>query len=181
MKRICVFCSASESIDERYRSAAVELGAELVKRNYNLVFGASYCGLMKVIADTVKENGGKVCGVGLEAFNRVISNDFDYDELHIAKNFSERKSVMYEKSDAFITLPGGIGTYEEYFSTYSANNISKTPKPSGLLNICNFYDPIIEQINNGYKLGFISQKKFEFFTFDSQVSSLLDKIEKTWN
>ena len=176
MKFVCVFCGAKEGVDGKYLEVARELGREFVRRNLGLVFGGSYSGLMRAIAETVKQQGGQVIGIGLEAYKHFLEPESFYNELYIAKSISERKQLMYEKSDAFISMPGGMGTLDEYFWVHVKNSIMQDPKPSALLNVDGYYDSLIDQISNGSKQGFIEQERMDMFVTDSNVSNLLDTL-----
>ena len=140
IKSICVFCASSESVDNNYKKIAKELGREIGKKGIDLVYGGASIGLMGCIARGVHEEKGNVIGI-LPQFFR--SKDIEYrdaDELIVTKDMRERKAKMDERSDAFIVLPGGIGTLEEAMEILSMRQLNLTDKPLVFINSNGFYD-----------------------------------------
>ena len=140
IKSICVFCASSESVDNNYKKIAKELGREIGKKGIDLVYGGASIGLMGCIARGVHEEKGNVIGI-LPQFFR--SKDIEYrdaDELIVTKDMRERKAKMDERSDAFIVLPGGMGTLEEAMEILSMRQLNLTDKPLVFINSNGFYD-----------------------------------------
>jgi len=139
IRAICVFCSSSQSVDELFKHTALELGRELGKKGIELVFGGASIGLMGCVARGVHEEKGRVIGVLPEIFT---AKDIEYseaDELIVARDLRERKAVMDQRSDAFIVLPGGIGTYEEAMEILCMRQLHLTDKPLGFINTQGFF------------------------------------------
>jgi uncharacterized protein (TIGR00730 family) len=151
MANICVFCSACDNINEIYKRSAEELGELLGKGNHTLIYGGSRLGLMGILAKSVQENGGKVIGIIPEHLHQLAEGE---NELIKAKNMHHRKELMELKSDAFISLPGGIGTLDETFEILIGLHLKIHKKPITLVNINNYYDDLIKQLNKINKEGF---------------------------
>ena len=143
IKRICVFTGSRHGSNPQYAEAAQQLGRELVRRNYSLVYGGGNVGLMKVIAEAVLDLGGHVTGVIPDSLvNKEVAHR-GLSELRIVQSMHERKAMMAELSDGFIAMPGGIGTMEEFFEVLSWAQLGIHRKPCGLLNTGGYYDRLI--------------------------------------
>ena len=146
MKNICVFCSASNGLDETYYTEARKMGELLAKNNYNLVYGGSSLGIMGEISKAVKENGSKIIGVIPEKLNEMCkhSDSNMYDEFYVTKGMRDRKAKMDEISDALVVLPGGFGTLEEVSEMIVQKILGYNNKPIVFLNTNHFYDNLFE-------------------------------------
>src|SRR5205085_10209383 len=145
----CVFCGSSTGIGSEYAAAAVRLGREMVQRGIGLVFGGGAVGLMGVIADAVLEAGGHVIGVIPHA---LVARELAHralPDLRVVNSMHERKAIMAQLSDAFIAMPGGFGTFEEFCEVVTWTQIGLHRKSCGLLNVGGYYDPFIAQIDLG--------------------------------
>ena len=140
IKSICVFCASSESVDNNYKKIAKELGREIGKKGIDLVYGGASIGLMGCIARGAHEEKGNVIGVLPQFFRSKDIEYHDADELIVTKDMRERKAKMDERSDAFIVLPGGIGTLEEAMEILSMRQLNLTDKPLVFINSNGFYD-----------------------------------------
>ena len=178
MKSICVFCSSSDSIDEIYFKTAIDLGCQIGDLNLDLVYGGGGIGLMGAVARSVHKNGGRVVGVFPEFF-REEDEGFEYveaDELIIAETMRIRKAIMDERSDAFIALPGGIGTLEEAIEIMSMKQLGLTDKPLVFVNTNNFYDGLISNLRKMVNLKFVKSSTLETFAVCPDPSSALEFI-----
>jgi uncharacterized protein (TIGR00730 family) len=178
MKSICVFCSSSDSIDEIYFKTAIDLGCQIGDLNLDLVYGGGGIGLMGAVARSVHKNGGRVVGVFPEFF-REKDEDFEYveaDELIIAETMRIRKAIMDERSDAFIVLPGGVGTLEEAIEIMSMKQLGLTDKPLVFINTNNFYDGLISNLRKMVSLKFVKSSTLESFVVCPDPSSALESI-----
>ena len=178
MKSICVFCSSSDSIDEIYFKAAIDLGCQIGDLNLDLVYGGGGIGLMGAVARSVHKNGGRVVGVFPEFF-REKDEGFEYveaDELIIAETMRIRKAIMDERSDAFIALPGGVGTLEEAIEIMSMKQLGLTDKPLVFVNTNNFYDGLISNLRKMVSLKFVKSSTLELFAVCPDPSSALEFI-----
>ena len=140
IKSICVFCASSESVDNNYKKIAKELGREIGKKGIDLVYGGASIGLMGCIARGVHEEKGNVIGILPQFFRSKDIEYRDVDELIVTKDMRERKAKMDERSDAFIVLPGGMGTLEEAMEILSMRQLNLTDKPLVFINSNGFYD-----------------------------------------
>jgi uncharacterized protein (TIGR00730 family) len=156
--RICVFCGSSFGKSPAFREQAVRVGEALARRKVGLVYGGGRVGLMGVVADATLANGGEVVGVIPEVLSSAEIAHHGLTELHVVAGMHERKALMAEKSSAFLTLPGGIGTYEEFFEILSWAGLGIHRKPIGLLNVEGYFDPLLALLEFGADAGFIRRR-----------------------
>ena len=178
IKSICVFCSSSNSIDDVYFETATDLGHRIGQLGLALVYGGASIGLMGAIARATHEKGGRVLGV-IPEFFRDKDKNFEYskaDELIIVETMRIRKAVMDERADAFIALPGGIGTLEEVIEILSMKQLGLTEKPLVFVNTNNFYDGLISNLRKMVSLKFVKSSTLELFTVCPDPSSALESI-----
>ena len=148
MKRVCVFSGSSPGADIAYRAAAIDLGHGLVDRGIELVYGGAHVGLMGVLADAALEGGGRVTGVIPQSLvEREIAHP-GLSDLRIVDSMHERKALMAELADAFVALPGGIGTLEELFEVYTWNQLGLHAKPLGLFNVRGYFDGLVRFLDH---------------------------------
>jgi uncharacterized protein (TIGR00730 family) len=175
--RICVFTGSRHGARSEYAEAAKRLGRELAARNYGLVYGGGNVGLMTVIADTMLELKGHVTGVIPDSLvSREVAH-LGLSDLRIVNSMHERKALMAELSDGFIAMPGGIGTMEEFFEVLSWAQLGIHEKPCGLLNVCGYYDPLIQFLDHAVGEDFIKPKHRALLVVDSEPAKLLDRFE----
>ncbi|EJF90647.1 TIGR00730 family Rossman fold protein [Bartonella tamiae] len=158
IKSICVYCGSSLGNNPHYVESAYKLGTLLAKADIQLVYGGGSNGIMGVVSKAVRENGGKVIGIIPQfLINIETSQDKlnDVDELIITDNMHQRKHLMFERSDAFIALPGGIGTLEEIVEMMTWAQLGRHKKPMAFANVDNFWAPITKLIDHMQKEGFI--------------------------
>src|SRR6056297_1065394 len=174
---ICVFCSSSESTPFIYKIAAEELGQQIATRGHNLVFGGGNVGLMREVAQSALQSGGKAIGV-IPEYLRSKEQRFDkVDELIITDTIHERKALMIEKADAFIVLPGGWGTMEEFFEIAAAKFRDNDPRIIALLNTAGFYNQLFAFFNFLSHETFLSPQWRDSFYISEKVCDILDYIE----
>lgn len=142
-KSVCVFCASSSLLDLEYVQAAEQLGFWLADQKYNLVYGGGNVGLMGVLAQAVHQRQGKVIGVIPELLHQKGYSYTGADELIITPDMRDRKTVMEKRSDLFLALPGGFGTLEEILEILTLKQLQYHSKPICLVNIKNFYDPLL--------------------------------------
>lgn len=176
MKNICVFCSANE-VEKKYIEDTKRLGWLMVKNNFNLVWGGSNKGLMKVIADSVQNNGGKIFGVTTEFLKG--SRRMNADEMIISKNLSARKKLLLKKADAIILLIGGTGSLDEITEMLELKKHNQHLKPIVVLNTDKFYDGLKIQLKRMEKDGFLTKSLDEFLFFADTPSEAIDYIKKS--
>ena len=175
--KICVFCVSSEEMDRVYFKAAADLGKEIVNQGWELLYGGTNCGLMREVSDTVKNAGGHVTGIIPQCIvDRGVSAQ-GISELIVAPDMKERKSIMREKADAFIALPGGWGTLEEITEVITLKQLGIHNKPIVFLNTNDFYEYFFLFINNIRKEGFVSKAYDGLYTVVNTVEEAMDYIK----
>jgi uncharacterized protein (TIGR00730 family) len=155
MKRICVFCGSSGGSRPAYAAAAEELGRELVRRNIGLVYGGGNVGLMGIIADAVLKVGGEAQGVIPEHLMALEVGHKGLTKLHVVRSMHERKALMADLSDAFIAMPGGFGTLEEFCEVLTWSQLGLHAKPCGVLNVLGFYTPLLKMFDHAVEQRFL--------------------------
>ena len=149
MPVVTVYCSSSRDVDQVYFEAARELGRGMAQRGWPLVYGGNDLGLMGALANATRDAGGKVIGVTPQFLVDEGIADLRCDELIVTATMRERKAIMENRADAFVTLPGGLGTLEEIFEIIVGRVLGVHSKPIVLLNINGFYDPLLAMIDHG--------------------------------
>ena len=176
VQSICVFCASSQSVDDLFKDTALELGREIGRRGIDLVYGGASIGLMGCVARGVHEEKGKVIGVLPEFFK---DKDIEYseaDELIVTQDMRERKAVMDKKSDAFIVLPGGIGTLEEAMEILSMHQLRLTDKPLVFINTQGFYEGLRATFEEMVDLKFAKPNIMEMYKMVSNPQKALDYL-----
>lgn len=174
--KICVFCGSSEGNDPEVLTTAENLAIAMVNRNISLVYGAAKIGVMGVLAQKVLQEKGQVIGVIPQFLKKKEVVHLGLSELITTENMHERKLKMQEISDAFIVLPGGLGTLEELFEILTWLQLGLHTKPIGLLNINGFYDDLLSQLETMVRRGFVSMENYELLLVDSTITGLFDKL-----
>jgi len=175
---ICVFCASSGSIPVIYKISAEEVGKQIADRGHTLVFGGGNVGLMREVAQSTLQSGGHVIGV-IPAYLRSREKRFEKaDELILTEDIAERKQIMIERSDAFIILPGGFGTLEEFFEVLSARFRDGVRKPIGILNTAGFYNQLFGFFDYLSYETFIDRNWKEAVCISEKTSEILDYCEK---
>lgn len=155
LRAVCVFCGSSDPADPRYRDAARALGALAARRGVSLVYGGGSVGLMGELADAALSDGGRVTGViPVGLFAREVSRT-GLTELHEVGSMHERKQLMYDLSDAFVALPGGLGTLEELAEVATWSQLGLHSKPVALLDVDGFWDPLVALLDRMAGTGFL--------------------------
>jgi len=174
--RICVFCGSSPGRGERYREVATALGTLLARDGIGLVYGGATVGLMGTVADAVRAGGGEVIGVIPEAMVKKEIAHRGLMDLRIVGSMHERKALMAELSDAFVALPGGIGTFEELFEIWTWAQLGLHHKPCALLNVDGFYDGLIGFLDHVVGEGFLRPGHREMVLIEREPAALLARI-----
>lgn len=178
MNNLAVFCGSSTGTDEIYIENAKQMGEALAKRNKTLIYGGAQVGCMGALANTSLENSGKVVGVIPQKLKDVEIAHEQLTELYIVNTMHERKSKMADLADGFIALPGGSGTLEEWFEVFTWSQLGYHQKPCALLNVNNFFDPLIEMLQHTIREGFMNESYQEMIIISSDPNELIDKIEQ---
>jgi len=178
MKRVCVFCGSNAGVQPEYRQATREFGQVLVKRGLGLVYGGSNVGLMGEVSKAVLEAGGEVVGVITEAFVRQDLAYRSLKDLRIVGSMHERKALMAELADGFVALPGGLGTLEEMFEILTWAQLGMHTKPAGLLNVCHYYDNLLDFVNHAVGEQFVKPEHGQMLQVDGDPAVLLTKMDR---
>lgn len=176
IQSICVFCGSSAGSNELYSLKARDLGLAMAAAGITLVYGGSNVGLMQVIADTVLQAGGKVVGVMPEYLVARNVAHTGNSEFHQVENMAERKARMDELSDAFIAMPGGIGTLDEIFEVMSWNQLEIINKPVAFFNVAGYYDQLITFLDHMVNQRFVKPEHRRNLICESDEHLLLGKI-----
>ena len=179
MKRFCVFCGSSQGSRPEYRAAAEELGAEVVRRNIGLVYGGGNIGLMGVIADAVLRAGGEAVGVIPKHLMEREVGHKGLTKLHIVRSMHERKALMADLSDAFVALPGGFGTLEEFCEAVTWTQLGLHAKPCGILNVLGYYTPLLAMFDHAVEERFLKVENRGLVLARDSVPELLQAL-KEW-
>jgi len=178
IQKICVYCGSADHLNPDYLASARRMGELIAQRNMHLVFGAGSTGLMGAVADGALSVGGEVTGVIPEYFNTPTLAHVQLTHLEVVATIHERKARMAELADAFIALPGGYGTFEEFFEILTWAQIGLHNKPIGLLNVRNYFDPMIHMIEHARAEGFIYNEHRSLFVHSNQPDELLSALEE---
>jgi uncharacterized protein (TIGR00730 family) len=178
MRRICVFCGSSSGSRPEYRAAAEEMGAELVRRNLGLVYGGGNVGLMGIIADAVLRAGGEAQGVIPEHITAREVGHNGLTKLHVVHSMHERKALMADLSDAFIAMPGGFGTLEEFCEVLTWSQLGLHAKPCGILNVLGFYTPLLRMFDHAVEERFLKQENRALVLAHQSAAELLRALEE---
>jgi len=178
MKRIAVYCGSNKGNRPEYAAAAQELGALLAREKIELVYGGGMVGLMGIVADAALQHGGHVIGVIPEklVIKEVVHEKLP--DLRVVKNMHERKALMAELADGFIALPGGYGTYEEFFEVLAWSQLGWHAKPFGLLDIGGFYRSLLEFLDHTRNEGFIRPQHRELVLVADGAAKMLQKMRE---
>lgn len=174
--RICVFCGSSPGRSDLYRDAAAELGQLLAAEGVGLVYGGAHCGLMGVLADAVLAGRGEVIGVIPQAVVALEVAHRGLADLRVVGTMHDRKALMAELSDAFIAMPGGIGTLDEFFEIFTWHTLRIHQKRIALWNVAGFFDPLLAMLDHCVHEGFLSQAARELIVVESSASALVSKL-----
>ena len=176
MKRVCVFCGSNAGIRAEYGIAAQGLSTVLVRRGLGLVYGGGNVGLMGVLADSMLQAGGEVIGVIPQSLVAREVAHHGVSELRVVETMHQRKALMCELSDAFIALPGGFGTLDEFFEILTWSQLGIHDKSSGLLNVSGFYDPLLAMLDHAVVERFLRPAHRELVIADTDADALVQRL-----
>ena len=178
-KSIAIFCGSNFGTRPIYREAAISLGQLLAREEITLIYGGTQTGLMGVVADAALDAGGKVIGVIYQGLHARGQSHPGLSSLEIAEDRRQRRARMIELSDAFIALPGGLGTLEELFEVATLTQIGDHSKPCGVLNIDGFYDPLADQLHRAVAEEFMKPEHRDMILIKPTAQSLIEGLS-TW-
>jgi uncharacterized protein (TIGR00730 family) len=176
MVSVCVFCGASAGSRPELLNEAGRLGESLARAGFGLVYGAGGVGMMGALSDGALRAGGHVTGVIPQALMDREFGRTDLTDLRVVASMHERKALMYELSAAFVTLPGGLGTFEEFFETTTWSQLGLHAKPSLVLNVGGYYAPLDALLDHALKNGFITAEDRALVSVSDTVDELVAEL-----
>lgn len=174
--RVCVFCGSQPGVKPEYVAVARQLGGALAREGYGLVYGGGAVGIMGAVSDAVVAAGGEVIGVIPQALRDMEQGRDDID-LRIVSDMHERKALMYELSDAIVVLPGGIGTFEEFFEVFTWAKLGFHAKPIIVYNVGDYYTPLVELLSHAEQSGFLWPTDRGLVTFVTTVQATMSTLK----
>lgn len=177
MKSVCVFCGSSDAVAPEYLAAARHVGDLIARRGIRLVYGGGRTGLMGAVADGALAAGGEVIGVMIPSMHTRELSHPSLTRMDMVPEMHARKMRMHELSEAYIALPGGFGTFDELFETITWGQIGAHEKPIGLLNVNDYYAPLLAAIDHAVKEGFVLREHREALHCEADPEKLLDRME----
>ena len=175
--KICVFGASSRDLEQGYFDEAFALGAELARRGHTIVFGGGASGLMGATARGAKSRGGRLIGIAPKFFDEPGILDKDCDEMIFTETMSERKKAMEDMSEAFITLPGGIGTFEEFFEALTLKQLGRHAKAMAVLNTLGYYDALEAMVQRAVDERFLTADGKDLYAMFTDVGELVSYVE----
>jgi hypothetical protein len=176
MKTVCIYCGSADQLHPEFLEAARQMGQAVAERGLQLWYGAGSTGLMGAVADGALAASGEVIGVIPTLFNTPALCHQGLTRLEVVDSMHQRKARLAEQADAFIALPGGYGTFEEFFEILTWAQIGLHAKPVGLLNTRSYFDPLLDLVENAHREGFIYDEHRALFASAGQPGALLDAL-----
>ena len=176
MESICVFCGSSDAVSLDYLAAARQMGRVLAGSGLCLIYGGGKTGLMGAVADGALEGGGEVIGVIIPSMNTPALAYTNLTRMDVVPDMHARKARMHELSDGYIALPGGFGTFDELFETLTWGQTGAHEKPVGLLNVKDYYLPLLAALKHSVQEGFVFQEHLDALVYETDPEKLLDAM-----
>jgi len=178
-RRVAVYCGSSDDVDAGYLESARRVGRLLAQRGLGVVYGGGRVGLMGAMADAALEAGGNVTGVITQRLASMEVGHDGLDELMVVDSMHARKTIMAALADVFIALPGGFGTLEEIFEATTWAQLGYHDKPVGLLNVDDYYTPLVDFLDHATKLGFVREAQRGLLLSEREPEVLLEALART--
>ena len=176
MKNISIFCGAHEGKNPKYAQSAKIISEAIAKKGINVVFGGGNVGLMKIISDTALDNGVEVLGISLKSLHALELANPRLNEIVVTDTLLDRKDEFMSRSDAFIVLPGGVGSLDELAEIMASNQLGIINKPVGILNTEGYYDHLLKWFDKAVEEGFISSANFKELLVSDNPEELVDLV-----
>ena len=177
MESICVFCGSADAVSPDYLAAARQMGQVLAEHKLRLIYGGGKTGLMGAVADGALEAGGEVIGVIIPSMNTPALAYKNLTRMDVVPHMHARKARMHELSDGYIALPGGFGTFDELFETITWAQTGAHEKPVGLLNVKNYYAPLLAALEHAVQEGFVFREHLDSLASETDPEKLLDVMQ----
>ena len=175
---VCVYCGSRPGARPAYRALARRLGTAIGARGWQLVYGGGRAGLMGEVADATLAAGGRVVGVIPQSLMSLEVGHAGLSELHVVDTMHQRKQMMAERSDAFVAMPGGIGTFEELFEAWTWRHLGYHDRPLGLLECAGYWAPLVAFLRHAVAEGFMGEDQMAMLHIDDDVARLLDTLAR---
>lgn len=176
LSSVCVFCGSSPGADPVFLESAREFGRLLAQRGLGLVYGGGHVGLMGALADAVLAEGGEVRGVITRALDAKEVAHRGLTDLQVVDTMHQRKAAMADRADAFVMLPGGLGTWEEFIEALTWTQLGIHQKPCAILDVVGFFDPLVAQLDAATRQRFIRPEHRAMVIVDSDPEVVLDRL-----
>jgi uncharacterized protein (TIGR00730 family) len=177
LQRICVFCGSSDSVPPEYLQAAREMGQAIAAQGISLVYGGGGTGMMGAVAGGVLGGGGQAIGVTIKLFNTAGLGRPELSELFVYETLHERKAKMFELSDGFVALPGGLGTLDELVESLTWAQLGLHAKPVGLLNQNGYFNPLLSMLEQARQVGFLYSDQTDLLIHEQEPAKLLERMK----
>ena len=176
MKNISIFCGAHEGKNPKYAQSAKIISEAIAKKGINVIFGGGNVGLMKIISDTALDNGVEVLGISLKSLHALELANPRLNEIVVTDTLLDRKDEFMSRSDAFIVLPGGVGSLDELAEIMASNQLGIINKPVGILNAEGYYDHLLKWFDKAVEEGFISSANLKELLVSDNPEQLVDLV-----
>lgn len=177
-KTVCIFCSSTPDLSEPICRQSAEFAAMLAQQGFSLLYGGTTCGLMKIVADAHKAAGGSLLGViPRYMVERGIQHP-ELDQVFTAEDLRDRKQVMLDHSDAIVALPGGIGTYDEFFDLLAMKQLKRHAKPMFLFNINGYFEPLLAMLKHSIAEKTVKPEHLELFKVADSSQALIEALQE---
>lgn len=176
---LCVYCGSKMPVDNAFRETAKSLGTQLGQNGIQLVYGGGHVGLMGITADATLNAGGQVIGIIPGHLHDIEVSHENLTELIVVDSMHERKQLMFEKSDAFVVLPGGIGTLDETFEMITWRQLKLHDKPIILVNYKNYWQPFLDLMDHMIKAGFVEPAVFTYFEVVEGLEDIMPALKRS--
>jgi uncharacterized protein (TIGR00730 family) len=173
---LCVYCGSRNGAQPEFSIAAQAVGRWIGEHGGQLVYGGGNNGRVGLVAKATLDHGGRVVGIIPKSLQQREHAKLNCTELHVVDTMHQRKQMMAERADAFVALPGGIGTFEELFEVWTWNQLGYHDKPLGLLNVAGYYDALLAFMRQSVEQGFLSDWQLNMLTVSADVNSLLPHL-----
>jgi len=175
--RLCVYCGSRPGANPAFMRSAQQMGSAIGRRGWQLVYGGGRVGLMGALADAALAAGAEVHGVIPQSLMQREAGHTGLTRLQVVETMHERKHLMAEHTDAFVALPGGIGTFEELFEVWSWRHLGYHARPLGLLDLAGYFQPLLAMVRQAERDGFVTAEQMAMVTLRESPDALLDAIE----
>jgi uncharacterized protein (TIGR00730 family) len=176
-RTVCVYCGASPNVAQEYKDIARKTGKALAREEIRVVYGGGRSGLMGIVADAALTDGAKVIGIIPGHIDKREIRHEELSELHVVDSMHERKSMMAERTDIFVVLPGGCGTMDEFFEILTWRQIGLHDKPILILNELGYWDPLLELLSHIKTQKFMKEKDFDLFNVFTNLEDMMKYIK----